>query len=139
MVGKDPESQRSEKIKVLLCPFLLLHCILVYSSILQCTPVYSFSIVWFLLQKEEQRLRASVRLENQRRRWREKEAQHGLTAQYLETGSYEDELQEDEVRALLSVYVQEHASSLCSECVLLLLTVSQHQHIPNPQTLNSTL
>ena len=36
------------------------------------------------LQKEEERLRAAVRRENQQKRMRERNSQRGLTANYIE-------------------------------------------------------
>ena len=45
------------------------------------------------LQKEEERLRASMRRESQQRRVREKANQRGLTSNYLE-GDYDDDDEE---------------------------------------------
>ena len=41
-------------------------------------------------------MKASVRLENQRKRSREKEVKQSITAGYLEGGNYDDELMDEE-------------------------------------------
>lgn len=49
------------------------------------------------LQKEEERLRASIRRESQQRRMREKQHQRGLSSSYLEPDRYDDEEGEEAI------------------------------------------
>ena len=55
---------------------------------------------WLCAQKEEERLRASIRRDNQKRRLKERAQHRGLSSSYLE-GGYEDE--EDEEDGLTSI------------------------------------
>lgn len=57
-----------------------------------------FFIIW---QKEEERLKASVKRESQQRRMREKAHGRGMSSSYLE-GGYEDEDDEDDATISLS-------------------------------------
>jgi len=73
VVGKDPESQRVEMIKVCVTKSVQHDIIMMMSS--------------SLLQKEEERLRAAVRRESLQKRVRERNSQPsrgGITASYLE-------------------------------------------------------
>ena len=55
---------------------------------------------WLCAQKEEERLRASIRRDNQKRRLKERAQHRGLSSSYLE-GGYEDE--EDDEDGLTSI------------------------------------
>lgn len=57
----------------------------------------------FCLQKEEERLRASIRRESQQRRMREKQHQRGLSASYLEPDRYEEEEEGEEAISLTAI------------------------------------
>lgn len=54
-------------------------------------------------QKEEERLRASIRRESQQRRMREKQHQRGLSANYLEPDRYEEEDEGDDAISLAAI------------------------------------
>lgn len=56
-----------------------------------------------LLQKEEERLRASIRRESQQRRMREKQHQRGLSASYLEPDRYDEEEEGEEAISLAAI------------------------------------
>ena len=56
-------------------------CVCVYVCV--CVSV-CVSLPVFPVQKEEERLRAAVRRENQQKRVRERHSQRGLTASYIE-------------------------------------------------------
>lgn len=55
------------------------------------------------LQKEEERLRASIRRESQQRRMREKQHQRGLSASYLEPDRYDEEEEGEESVSLAAI------------------------------------
>lgn len=55
------------------------------------------------LQKEEERLRASIRRESQQRRMREKQHQRGLSSSYLEPDRYDDEDEGEEAISLAAI------------------------------------
>jgi RNA polymerase-associated protein LEO1 len=55
------------------------------------------------LQKEEERLRASIRRESQQRRMREKQHQRGLSASYLEPDRYDEEEEGEESISLAAI------------------------------------
>lgn len=57
----------------------------------------------FFLQKEEERLRASIRRESQQRRMREKQHQRGLSASYLEPDRYDEEDEGEEAISLAAI------------------------------------
>uniref|UniRef100_A0A669P916 RNA polymerase-associated protein LEO1 n=1 Tax=Phasianus colchicus TaxID=9054 RepID=A0A669P916_PHACC len=57
----------------------------------------------FFGQKEEERLRASIRRESQQRRMREKQHQRGLSANYLEPDRYEEEDEGDDAISLAAI------------------------------------
>lgn len=54
-------------------------------------------------QKEEERLRASIRRESQQRRMREKQHQRGLSAGYLEPDRYEEDEEGEESISLSAI------------------------------------
>lgn len=54
-------------------------------------------------QKEEERLRASIRRESQQRRMREKQHQRGLSSSYLEPDRYDDEEEGEEAISLAAI------------------------------------
>lgn len=54
-------------------------------------------------QKEEERLRASIRRESQQRRMREKQHQRGLSASYLEPDRYDEEDEGEEAISLAAI------------------------------------
>lgn len=54
-------------------------------------------------QKEEERLRASIRRESQQRRMREKQHQRGLSASYLEPDRYDEEDEGDDAISLAAI------------------------------------
>lgn len=56
-----------------------------------------------LWQKEEERLRASIRRESQQRRMREKQHQRGLSAGYLEPDRYEEDEEGEESISLSAI------------------------------------
>ena len=56
-----------------------------------------------LLQKEEERLRASIRRESQQRRMREKQHQRGLSAGYLEPDRYDEDDEGEESVSLSAI------------------------------------
>lgn len=56
-----------------------------------------------LPQKEEERLRASIRRESQQRRMREKQHQRGLSASYLEPDRYDEEEEGEEAISLAAI------------------------------------
>lgn len=59
---------------------------------------------WCLaVQKEEERLRASIRRESQQRRMREKQHQRGLSSSYLEPDRYDDEEEGEEAISLAAI------------------------------------
>ena len=55
------------------------------------------------MQKEEERLRASIRRESQQRRMREKQHQRGLSAGYLEPDRYDDDEEGEEAISLAAI------------------------------------
>lgn len=57
----------------------------------------------YVLQKEEERLRASIRRESQQRRMREKQHQRGLSSSYLEPDRYDDEDEGEEAISLAAI------------------------------------
>lgn len=57
----------------------------------------------FSRQKEEERLRASIRRESQQRRMREKQHQRGLSSSYLEPDRYDDEEEGEEAISLAAI------------------------------------
>lgn len=60
--------------------------------------------MWCLFwQKEEERLRASIRRESQQRRMREKQHQRGLSSSYLEPDRYDDEEEGEEAISLAAI------------------------------------
>ncbi len=82
--GADPEANRGEKIKVMY--IILLTVILLMNHI-------NRAVKLFCLQKEEERLRASVRRESKQKRVRERTATgRGMSGGYLEPDreGYED-------------------------------------------------
>lgn len=71
--------------------------------VLSITPV-SGNRNWCLSwQKEEERLRASIRRESQQRRMREKQHQRGLSSSYLEPDRYDDEEEGEEAISLAAI------------------------------------
>ena len=54
-------------------------------------------------QKEEERLRASIRRESQQRRMREKQHQRGLSSSYLEPDRYDDDDDGEEAVSLAAI------------------------------------
>lgn len=54
-------------------------------------------------QKEEERLRASIRRESQQRRMREKQHARGLSSSYLEPDRYDDDEEGDETISLAAI------------------------------------
>lgn len=163
MAGRDPESQRTEMIKVLWHgPLLYCSCdffrltqhiaehvmtlknsvfwsyrvvshgcsslsLMDYKNIRVCTTFTLLWITWktavkysvlfswcvwgffplslhsFFVQKEEERLRASIRRESQQRRMREKQHQRGLSANYLEPDRYDEEDEGDDSISLAAI------------------------------------
>ena len=65
--------------------------------------VLKFSNLFASLQKEEERLRASIRRESQQRRMREKQHQRGLSASYLEPDRYDEEEEGEESISLAAI------------------------------------
>lgn len=71
------------------------------------------------LQKEEERLRASIRRESQQRRMREKQHQRGLSASYLEPDRYDEEEEGEESISLAAIKnrykggIQEERARIC--------------------------
>lgn len=63
----------------------------------------SLYIASFSGQKEEERLRASIRRESQQRRMREKQHQRGLSANYLEPDRYDEEDEGDDAISLAAI------------------------------------
>lgn len=61
------------------------------------------SVACLLGQKEEERLRASIRRESQQRRMREKQHQRGLSASYLEPDRYDEEDEGDDAISLAAI------------------------------------
>lgn len=67
-------------------------------------PVLPLTSHWGLSwQKEEERLRASIRRESQQRRMREKQHQRGLSSSYLEPDRYDDEEEGEEAISLAAI------------------------------------
>lgn len=66
-------------------------------------PPQSLYIASFFGQKEEERLRASIRRESQQRRMREKQHQRGLSANYLEPDRYDEEDEGDDAISLAAI------------------------------------
>lgn len=54
-------------------------------------------------QKEEERLRASIRRESQQRRMRERQHQRGLSSSYLEPDRYDEEEEGEEAISLAAI------------------------------------
>ena len=65
--------------------------------------IFKFSGLFASLQKEEERLRASIRRESQQRRMREKQHQRGLSASYLEPDRYDEEEEGEESISLAAI------------------------------------
>lgn len=74
-----------------------------------------FSILFASLQKEEERLRASIRRESQQRRMREKQHQRGLSASYLEPDRYDEE-EEGEESISLAAIKNRYKGGIRGEC-----------------------
>lgn len=66
-------------------------------------PQSSLHAAAFPGQKEEERLRASIRRESQQRRMREKQHQRGLSANYLEPDRYDEEDEGEEAISLAAI------------------------------------
>ena len=71
------------------------------------------------VQKEEERLRASIRRDNQKRRLKERAEHRGINSSYLE-GGYEDEDEEDDGLTSISAIKRNYKEKRDSECLLLL-------------------
>lgn len=70
---------------------------------LQCNPAVASVSFSLSVQKEEERLRASIRRESQQRRMREKQHQRGLNAGYLEPDRYDEDEEGDESISLAAI------------------------------------
>ena len=75
-----------------------------------CWKQFNRGFIYFLTtslestaQKEEERLRASIRRESQQRRMREKQHQRGLSSSYLEPDRYDDEEEGEEAISLAAI------------------------------------
>ncbi|CAF99832.1 unnamed protein product, partial [Tetraodon nigroviridis] len=93
MAGRDPESHRNEMIKRQK----------LFASRRQSGVCYHAHVPLHFLQKEEERLRASIRRESQQRRMREKQHQRGLSSSYLEPDRYDDEDEGEEAISLAAI------------------------------------
>lgn len=69
----------------------------------QCNPAVTSVSFSLSVQKEEERLRASIRRESQQRRMREKQHQRGLNAGYLEPDRYDEDEEGDESISLAAI------------------------------------
>lgn len=75
-------------------------------------------------QKEEEKLRAQLRRENQQRRMRERSNARGLTASYLEPDRYEDD--EEALEQSLLAMKRHYKKGLAKSTLLKAYTVWVH-------------
>lgn len=109
LVGKDPEAHRGELIKVWIDNYFILQKKILNFVILQ-------------IQKEEERLRATVRRESKQKRVREKGASRGLSAGYLEPDRYGDADSDDDGISLNAIKKQ-HKNKLAAQKGIVLMFV----------------